>query len=462
MNLFYNFLFILFIENIFSKILFTNIHFRHGARSSVMKVDKQGYDFLGKKWENVGELTPLGIRQLYLNGIKHRERYKNFLSQEYNSKEILIYSTKVNRTIQSANCYLSGLFSNIQPPKIKLEQEIKSFPPGQITEKMKEISQNLNYYAIPKGIQTIPIKLFDKSEHFFLLHDLSYISDCKAIDTVQENHINSNKTIQLINEFKNIFGNKIEKFFMDIKNKEFIFDFYYINSFCDHLISNILELSDLSILEKYNININELNEFCEKIVQYNLEEIECGNKDIVFMSLSPTMRQLFIWMDNRIKLDKEGKSDQLIGISSKYTIWSAHDSSLAANEMFFKYVFGTKFINPIFGSTIIIELHKNETNKNNSYYIQYFVNDELLLEIDYNIFKDNIKKYLWTEKEINQFCKFDDLSEYKFIINKYRVYLLLTVVLLLISIYLNCTFFFKLKQSNKNKNIHNEYELKEF
>ena len=219
---------------------------------------------------------------------------------------------------------------------------------------------------------------------------------------------------------------------MDIKNREFIFDFYYINSFCDHLISNILELSDLSILEKYNININELNDFCQNIAQYNLEEIECGNKDIVFMSLSPTMRQLLIWMDNRIQLDKEGKNNHLIGGSPKYTIWSAHDSSLAANEMFFKYVFETKFINPIFGSTIIIELHKNATSNNNTYYIQYFVNDELLLEIEYNIFKDNILKYLWTEKEINQFCKFDDIIEYKFIINKYRVYLLLTVVILLV------------------------------
>ena len=464
MNLFYNFLFILFIENIFSKILFTNIHFRHGARSSVMKIDKQGYDFLGKKWENVGELTPLGIRQLYLNGIKHRERYQNFLSEEYNSKEILIYSTKVNRTIQSGNCYLSGLFSNIKPPKIKLEQEIKSFPPGNITEKMKEISQKLNYYAIPEGIQTIPIKNFDKSEHFFLLHDLSYISGCITIDEVQEKHIKSNKTNNLINEFKNNFGNKIKKIFKDIKHKEFIFDFYYINTFCDHLISNILESADLSILEKYNLNINELNNFCQNIAQYNLEEIECGNKDIIFMSLSPTMKQLLLWMDNRIKLDKEGKTDQLVGGSPKFTIWSAHDSSLAANEMFFKYVFGTKFIIPVFGSTVIIELHKNETNKNNSYYIQYFVNDELLLEIDYNIFKENILKYLWNEKEINTFCKFEDISEYKFTLNNYRICLFCTLTLLLISIYINCKLYFKLKIVNKNNNTNNnnEYELKEY
>ena len=121
MYLFFIFEFLLLYDFIYTKIIFTNIHFRHGARSSVMNIDKNGFDFLGTKWDNLGELTPLGIRQIYLTSIKHRERYKDFLSEEYNSKEILIYSTKMNRTIQSANCYLSGLFSNIKPPKIKKE-----------------------------------------------------------------------------------------------------------------------------------------------------------------------------------------------------------------------------------------------------------------------------------------------------------------------------------------------------
>ena len=178
------------------------------------------------------------------------------------------------------------------------------------------------------------------------------------------------------------------------------------------------------------------------------------------MSLSPTMRQLLTWMDNRIKLDKEGKTEQIIGGSPKYTIWSAHDSSLAANEMFFKYVFGTKFINLIVGSSVIIELHKNDTNKNNSYYIQYFVNDELLLKIDYNLFKENISRLFWSEEEINKFCKFSDFSEYKSIFNNYKICIFVTVIFLLISIYLNCKLIFKLKKLNKKNN--NENELKEY
>ena len=36
-----------------------------------MKIDKQGYDFLGTKWNNIGELTPLGMLQFYLIDINH-------------------------------------------------------------------------------------------------------------------------------------------------------------------------------------------------------------------------------------------------------------------------------------------------------------------------------------------------------------------------------------------------------
>ena len=462
MKFLFNFsLLLLFIDFIYAKILFTNIHFRHGARSSVMNIDKQGYDFLGTKWNNVGELTPLGIRQLYLTGIKHREKYKNFLSEEYNSKEILIYSTNMNRTIQSANSYLSGLFSNIKPTKLDLKQNKNIFPPGIVTDKMEEISKKLENFAIPEGIQTIPVKIFNKNDHFFLLHDLSYVSDCVTIDEIQEKIINSNKTNMLMDKFKNKFGDKINNFFNDKnKNKKFIFNYNYINSFCDHLISNILQFSNLSFLEKYDLDINILSDYCLGFLKYNLEEVECSNKDVVFMSLSPTIQQLIFWMDNRIKLDKEGNDQLAINGSPKYTVWSAHDSSLAANEMFFKYVFGTKFIYPVVSSTIVIELHKNDSESNNTYYIKYFFNDELFLEIDYDLFKTNALKYIWSENDINKFCKFYNISEYKSKVNTYQICLLITFLLLLISLYVNSKLFFKMKKLNEKNN--KEYELKEY
>ena len=216
----------------------------------------------------------------------------------------------------------------------------------------------------------------------------------------------------------------------------------------------------MSFLEKYGFDIQELNDYCNNFLQYNLEEVECGNKDVVFMSLSPTMRQLILWMDNRIKLDKEGKGHIPINGSPKYTVWSAHDSSLAANEMFFKYIFGTKFVYPIVSSTIIIELHKNDSEQNNTYYIQYYMNDELLLEIDYNLFKTRVLEYLWTDKDIDKFCKFSNISEYKAKMHNYQICLFITFLLLLISLFINSKLFFKLNKLKEKKS--KEYELREY
>ncbi len=58
----------------FQRLLFVNVHFRHGARSSLFLIDKQNRDLLGQEWEKRGILTPKGKRQVFLNGIKHRER----------------------------------------------------------------------------------------------------------------------------------------------------------------------------------------------------------------------------------------------------------------------------------------------------------------------------------------------------------------------------------------------------
>ena len=67
---------------------------------------------------------------------------------------------------------------------------------------MRGIAKDLNGLAIPEGIKTIPIKNANKNDNFFLLHDLSYISDCLIIDEIQEKNIKSNKTIIIIKEFK--------------------------------------------------------------------------------------------------------------------------------------------------------------------------------------------------------------------------------------------------------------------
>ena len=96
-------------DNQKDKLLFVWEHFRHGARGPYIAVDpKTNLDFIGIKWNGMGELTPLGMRMLYLLGISYKKKYSNFLSEKYNPNELYITSTNVNRTIISVYSFLKG------------------------------------------------------------------------------------------------------------------------------------------------------------------------------------------------------------------------------------------------------------------------------------------------------------------------------------------------------------------
>ena len=75
-----------------SQILFVFEHIRHGARGPWKDLDLTTYtDIFGEYWQGLGELTPSGIRQHYLLGVRNRKKYNTFISEYYNPNEILVY-----------------------------------------------------------------------------------------------------------------------------------------------------------------------------------------------------------------------------------------------------------------------------------------------------------------------------------------------------------------------------------
>ncbi|GAB6030606.1 hypothetical protein CHUAL_007467 [Chamberlinius hualienensis] len=90
------------------KLVFVNFIFRHGIRNpiSLFKDDPNNADFIG----SLGSLLPLGKDREYQLGQWFRKRYDGFLSPYYNSKEIYIQSTDVNRCLESAQLFAAGLF----------------------------------------------------------------------------------------------------------------------------------------------------------------------------------------------------------------------------------------------------------------------------------------------------------------------------------------------------------------
>ena len=107
-------------HNSTDNLYFVFEHFRHGARSTCEGKIINNTDLLGGKWQDSGGLTKLGKKQHYIIGKKNRVRYRNFINNEYDPKEILIYSTDYIRTINSAQIKLSGLYNQLSFENISI------------------------------------------------------------------------------------------------------------------------------------------------------------------------------------------------------------------------------------------------------------------------------------------------------------------------------------------------------
>ena len=429
---FFIFLYILLLSN--SKLLFTNIHFRHGSRGSILLIDEEGKDLLGQKWKRRGMLTPKGKKQSFMNGIKHRERYSDFLGKEYIEFDLQPYSTDSYRAISSLESYLNGLFYDCNSEENYISDGETLFPPGNITQKMKNIGQKLGNNALPPDSQVIPMNIFQKAEHKFVLHEPEKISDCQPIRKIRKEIKLRNKYKEIVNEFKLKYGKSLENYFTENNIKrQFNYSFDEIHLFCDTLYCDLNDNRNISIP---GINMDKLVESCNHILYTGQFDFVTPNREVVMMSQTPPIQKLMKWMENRIDLDLKGQSEKIKMGSPRYTIWSGHDSSLSSIQMFMKYIFGTKLSFPTFSFTIIFELHKNESD---NYELRYIVNDEILIKIDYYEFKNKVTKYLWTEEQISNFGHFSIINAeiMNKSIKKYLMIIVILVIILSLSVFIN-------------------------
>ena len=169
---FFILLFLTLIKNIslYETVIFAFQIFKHGASAPISGV-KNGVDLFNENWLENGEITNIGKRQLYLLGVKSRERYiTNFklINAKYNPNELFIKSTDTNRTIESTYSFIHGLFPNGKGQTIISKNINKTniiYPPNsKYHKKFEEIlnhySLSVKNYALPYQMNIIPIHIF--------------------------------------------------------------------------------------------------------------------------------------------------------------------------------------------------------------------------------------------------------------------------------------------------------------
>ena len=430
-----------------SKLLFVYQHIRHGSRTPI-GLDKNNIDFYGYHWDTLGKTTAVGNRMSYLLGVICRNKYKNFLLNSYDPREIYITSTWVERTITTAQSFLTGLYSNIKYNELNnINNDTKKILPPfknnkQLDDFLNKLGKNI---VLNNMILTPPIHHYFKSQHYTLLQlDINF-SDCSANIKKIIELINSKSIQDKIKYFKNKFGKAISEYKNISINEINNYKFFDVLNICDSLLCDLKELTDLTKINNLNnfgINVNEYIEFCSnlQLVTWN-SDIVNKYEDIVFMGESPLFKDILTFMDKRIELDKNNNTDKLEYGKPKYFLFSGHDVSITANMKFMHFIFGYKLIPPVYSSNLYIELEKDDNS--NNYYINYLLNDELKYKINYKEFKEKILKVLWTEEQINKYCNFSIITKFKDKTSLYKKIIFTISLLLIANIFI--VIIFKLK-----------------
>ena len=398
------------------KLIFAMTHFRHGARAPIFGGNS---DFMKEYWKYPGELTGVGERIHYLIGLRNRERYineKKLLSEKFNTKELKVISTGIKRTIVSVLSQLQGLY----PQKERLgeilnEPQLKmSNPPININNKnIQEEITELNDNALPETMTLIPLEIRNITSFITFYNRDNCQGAINASSTSMTDSMDS-----LMKEFNENYAKYMNQF-KGIPS-QYKYNFTSIAKICDTYIACYADGRNMSDFKSTGINSTEmsnLNNLCLDFIRIYFLEYEIREDDIYYLEGSKIMEILINHTKRSIDADINNDNST---IYPKMLIYSGHDTTVSKQEFFLMKAFGHnnsfyKF--PTYASQIAFEIIRKDDNKEkrtySDYLVNYYFNDELLLNVTANEFIDKVEEHIWSDEKINSFCGYNSKLESK-------------------------------------------------
>ena len=409
------------------ELIFVYQHIRHGARgpsASYNSLFVNGVDEFRVSWvgEGDGELTLVGKREHYDIGVRNRHKYghgPNGLGlidfSTYDPEEVLFHVTDYNRTHQSLNSELMGMY---QPGLLKTLTEKEkngSYPPNQEVWLNKSKENDTLYQEILKEIESLGNKTIVDNIPVFNVHTFgpnrtfNLENNCKNLENMRMASI-ENKTDLLYGYFLK-YKEKLRVFF-DFKDDSFVTNIRMMNSITDHYISDYKNYKDLSVFhEQTGIDLDEFMEKSGKFYHDWMYNYYCTNTTCS-MESSRLMEDLLGYMERRIAIKDNTKSYK----APKMVIDCGHDTTVAPMQMFMyetwedkpEYGINTQYCG--FACNIYFELYKTKDDIP-KYYVFYYIDDDLKHVFEYNEFYDTVKKHIYTQEEIVEYCITDEEKE---------------------------------------------------
>ena len=449
-------------------MIFAEIHFRHGARAP-SSVNENGQDALGIEWSNPGELTPIGERMQYLLGLRNRQKYitrNKFISDIYDPHELIVFSSNVNRTLQSVSSQLQGFYpaSSGRGDKLSKEQYDKAIPPfnfskSEENETKIEIENekiNLNDSALPNYMTIIPI-------HYIGFTNFS-INCTEKVKNIINNNNNKQSVINYVDAFNKNFSKQFNEYLNNTEGN--LLNFSYIIGLCDAVYADHFELKNTtSFYEKINISENDLMQNCHEALTIRYRDIYFGDEknEYILYYNSYILNDMINYMKRRIEDDINGdiSKNNISDYSRPRMVFlSGHDTTLSAQQMFFIKFFNLElksFMLPGYSSQISFEVTRKNISQNltntlkySDYTVKYYFDNSLILSLSFDKFLEKVEQNLWDYKKTQLFClgevkKPVDKSNKIIIFMGALIFILTIVVIVLI-------FLLLIKNKNKNKN----------
>ena len=245
------------------------------------------------------------------------------------------------------------------------------------------------------------------------------------------------------------YGNQIQNFFK-YEKKEWLYGIHRSFSIVDHYIVNYEDGRDLNyFLNSTGINKDEYYKSCKKVYEWWLFHIFCDKKTCI-MESSKLMEDLIEYMENKIY----NKTKELTMVLD-----FGHDVTVAPMQLFMYKAFEVDYTICSFSCNIYFELHKKIKENKEKFYVRYYVNDDLRLNIAYEEFKKNVLKNIWSQKEKDDFCRGNIIKVLHPKLFE-SLYIILFIIFILICIFVIYKYYGIYYKKNKNNISKNEDEEK--